>query len=84
MIIKLRFTFDDKNTSMKYVFYLTPSGNINITVRFQEAGFDVKNGVILRVFNNEIIWREDDESFLKITPEVKNYINKMIKLKAFW
>jgi hypothetical protein len=36
------------------------------------------------IVNKEIIWGEGNETFLKITPEVKNYINRMIKLKALW
>jgi hypothetical protein len=31
--------------------------------------------------NDEVVWRHDD--FLELSPEAKDYINKIVKLKAF-
>jgi hypothetical protein len=82
----MKFTFYDKDDlyELKYTVYFLSSGGISISTTYLECECDISRGVVFNIIDNEIMWKEEHNSFIKLTTKAKDHINRMMKLKSFW
>lgn len=84
----MKFEYSRPDGSYRYEFVFVSADHIYKTdmvdIRSRKRGELGYNAWLHAIVNGEIIWRDDHEDFLHLTQDAKNYLTKLVKLKAFW
>lgn len=78
------FKYEMPGSQFQYEFVFDSSIGDGVDIRTRKRGCYGYNAWFHMIINGEIIWRDDKDNFLHLTSEVKSYLTKLIKLKAFW
>ena len=78
----MRFDFENKDGQYRYELILDRKWPNYVDIRCYERGFVGGSACMYPIKDGKIIWRHDDY-YMHFSQEIKDYINKIIKLKAF-
>jgi len=82
MDIKFDYTNVDGSYRYEFVFRSQYPGKVDIYSCDPRTPGIAYRAWLHPIKDGKIIWRYDD--FLNISQEAKDYINKIVKLRAFW
>jgi hypothetical protein len=77
----MNFTFKDPGGIFIYKFFLNATFSEHVEIYTYTKNISGPKCWLHLIKDGEIIWRQDN--WMEITPEAKNYINKILKLRAF-
>lgn len=77
----MKFEFDNGG-EYRYEFIFKANWLEFVEIRTYDRHSIGGNTWVHSIKDGQIIWRHDD--FMHLTREAKNYISKILKMKAFW
>jgi hypothetical protein len=83
----MKFEFNNETGNYHFVVVGTNYISITVIIPLPSGAGSVSYGSGRHIKNNKILWQDNDydiSEFLKLTEDVRDYANKIIKLKAFW
>jgi hypothetical protein len=78
----MKFEYIDSSNSLKFIFKFEEPGRVGIQSHQKEKGFSSITFGFVKIANGQVVYNRPDP--LNLTKEAENYLNKIIKLKAFW
>ena len=82
--IKFQFEEDESLYTYAIVFWERFPNYVDVRVRLKNGNLNGQTAWLQKVAHNEIIWEAGADRVLHLTPAVKDYIERIVKLKAFW